>query len=465
MSPRERGNAHVSRGEWSEAARCYREAIAADPRDAGTLVGLGFVLIELGDRTSARRALEQAILLDGSLFDAYYLLGCLARDAGDASAAIAHFRSAIDRKADFVEAHRDLIRLMIANAPADAATAAARAVEASPRSAEFWFYRAVASEASGDTETAMASYRRVCAIEPGTLEAQKKLAHALVASKQFAEALVHGEAWASLAPDDPDAHMLVGAARIETGKVEAGIESYRRSLALRPHAGIEHVIASLTGKRPDRASDEYVAQLFDSYAENFDAHLVGSLKYNTPGQLMSLLAGAWNQKDLVVLDLGCGTGLMGVELTGRAARMVGVDLSPKMLDKARARNIYARLEEADLVAMMSREPDCAYDLIVAADVFVYVGKLDELFEQSRRLLRPGGFLAFSVEAALPGLHAQAGDSGYHLHERGRYVHTPDYLKRLGATCGLALCEMRDAVSREDKGVPVRAHLALFQRPA
>lgn len=462
MTPRERGNAHVGRGEWNDAVRCYREAIAGNPGDAPSHVGLGFASIQLGDRDSARRALERAIVLDDASFDAHYLLGCLARDAGDKDAAITYFRDAIDRKPDFVEAHRDLIMLAIVHAPASAKIAAARAVEAFPRSGEFWFYLAGASEASGDAEAALAGYRRVCSLEPKALEAQKKAAQALVSRKRFAEALTHGEAWASLAPDDPDAHMLVGAARIETGQIERGIESYRRSLALRPHAGIEHLIASLTGKTPDRASDEYVAQLFDSYADDFDTHLVGALKYSTPSQIMSLLDGAWDRRDAVVLDLGCGTGLMGVELEGRTAQMVGVDLSAKMLEKARERNLYARLVQADLVEMMHKEPDCSFDLVVAADVFVYVGKLDALFEQTRRLLRPGGLFAFSVEAAVPGLHAQAGETGYHLHERGRYVHTREYIERLGTSHGLALHEMRDAVCREDKGVPVRAYLVLFR---
>jgi predicted TPR repeat methyltransferase len=463
MNLHERGNAHVARGEWNEAAQCYRQAVAEQPLDAGAHVALGFVLMQLGD-ASAKTVLEKAIELDPSTIDGHYLLGTIARDSGDSSEAIARFREAVRRRPDFVEAHRDLVRLLVAVDPREAAAAAANAVTQFPQTAEFWFYRGIALEGTDD-DAAIESYRRAVAIEPAALAVQKQLALILSRHKRPRDLLPHAAAWAALAPEDPDAHMLLGSVRTETHDIEGAIASYRRSLALRPHKGIEHILATLTGEGvPDRAPDEYVAQLFDGYAENFDSHLVQTLKYSTPSQLAMLLRDASPGPMRDVLDLGCGTGLMGAELANGERRLVGVDLSQKMLDRAREREIYARLTNADLGAMMREEPDCSYDLIVAADVFVYVGRLEPLFAQAYRLLRPSGLFAFSVEAVTQATAAAAAASGYALHSQGRYVHAKSYLEALAAASGFKWVELRTVTCRENQGVPVRAFLALLCRP-
>jgi predicted TPR repeat methyltransferase len=139
--------------------------------------------------------------------------------------------------------------------------------------------------------------------------------------------------------------------------------------------------------------------LFDVYAQRFDSHLVQVLNYSVPEKLAASAAlfPSGGEK-WAILDLGCGTGLSGAAIAQFARHMVGVDLSSKMLDKARERNLYARLEQLDLLAMMEAEPAASYDVVFAADVFVYLGKLDELVSQARRLLRPGGLFAFSVES-------------------------------------------------------------------
>ena len=125
-------------------------------------------------------------------------------------------------------------------------------------------------------------------------------------------------------------------------------------------------------------------------------------------------------------------------LAPHARQLVGVDLSAKMLEKARARNLYDRLEQLDLLTMMQGEGAASYDVLFAADVFVYLGKLDELVEQARRLLRPSGLFAFSVES----LDALAGDAAalpdrrdYKLNVTARYAHSMAYLTRMAGDYG------------------------------
>jgi predicted TPR repeat methyltransferase len=467
MNFRELGNGHVSRGEWNEAASCYQQAAKASPNDAGIQIALGFALSELGQHQEAANALTRAVDLDPSSFDAHYLLGRIAIAAGDRRAASAHFERAVGCNVTSQDAHRNLIGALLEIDQTKAADAAARASRQYPESAEFYFYLALTQERAGDESLALASYEKACSIEPNAHVAHMNAGRILMRQERFQECIGHYSEAARSAPGDANVHLRLGTAQMKLGLQDAAIKSYQRSLEIKPHEVVSHIVASLTGETPDRAPDDYVAQLFDEYAEEFDSHLVGTLKYNTPRQIANLVWNTIGQSgQSVVLDLGCGTGLMGVELVAASPKqMVGVDLSSKMLDKARERNIYSRLERADLVAMMSTEADQSYDMIVAADVFVYVGRLEALYEQAFRLLRPAGLFVFSVEAApAAGPNKDGGSLGYKLHGRGRYMHGRPYLERLGTASGFDLVEMRQVVCREDGGVPVCAYLVLFRRP-
>ena len=145
-----------------------------------------------------------------------------------------------------------------------------------------------------------------------------------------------------------------------------------------------------------RASPEsWVRTTFDNFAPGFDAHL-RELRYRMPEEIARLL-GARATEVLDILDLGCGTGLCGVALRNQKRRLVGVDLSPKMLHYAADRGVYDETHVGEVHAFMRATPDASFDAIVAADVFIYIGALDELFEHAARILRPGGWFAFSTE--------------------------------------------------------------------
>jgi predicted TPR repeat methyltransferase len=150
--------------------------------------------------------------------------------------------------------------------------------------------------------------------------------------------------------------------------------------------------------------------------------------------------------------------LSGAAIAQFARHMVGVDLSSKMLDKARERNLYARLEQLDLLAMMQAEPASSYDVVFAADVFVYLGKLDDLVSQARRLLRPGGLFAFSVES-LEALHQEADSPeghDYHLNATGRYAHSSAYLAAMASRNRFDALSITSTQSRSTRASPCKA---------
>ena len=166
-----------------------------------------------------------------------------------------------------------------------------------------------------------------------------------------------------------------------------------------------------------------------------------------------------------VLYLGCGTGLVGSTIYPYARQLVGVDLSTKMLAKAKERNLYQRLESADLLSMMKGELISSYDVIVAADVFVYIGKLDEIMQEGARLLRPGGVFAFSVEAMESLSHgvSNTDDGEYILNPTGRYAHSSNYIDKLARTHGFTISSLTRNKMRLEAGKPVDGHYAIFKR--
>jgi predicted TPR repeat methyltransferase len=221
----------------------------------------------------------------------------------------------------------------------------------------------------------------------------------------------------------------------------------------------------LSGENAERAPEQYVSSLFDGYADKFDKSLVQDLKYDIPHKMISLLRrGSILPEDgWAVLDLGCGTGLVGVEIAAITQRMVGVDLSSGMLAKAHERSLYERLECADLLTVMRGEPTASYNLVIAADVFVYIGKLEEIFFEAKRLLAPQGVFAFSVESSTPqdGQTTQETEAEYRLQITGRYSHSTGYLTRLAATNGLQVRELEPTLIRMERGAPVNGLMALL----
>jgi predicted TPR repeat methyltransferase len=158
-----------------------------------------------------------------------------------------------------------------------------------------------------------------------------------------------------------------------------------------------------------------------------------------------------------MLDLGCGTGLVGMELAPIVGALDGVDLSALMLAKAAERGIYRRLLHGELLAVMEAQAPASYELITAADVFIYTGKLDGVFAEAARLLSAGGYFSFSTEAL------EAGEADYQILPSARYAHSRDYLLRLASENGLEVAELHHLPTRLERGQVIHAWLMLCRK--
>jgi predicted TPR repeat methyltransferase len=274
------------------------------------------------------------------------------------------------------------------------------------------------------------------------------LAHALRQSgkDEEAERIEQQAAWAT-----SEARRAAAARRSEQGSIE---ELEKKLTPDKAKLELHYALAKLTKVAPPMTvPPAAVVDLFDRYADKFDDHLQNRLHYSAPEQIAEAVK-ALNPTELMdVLDLGCGTGLCGAAVKPMARSLTGVDLSPKMIEKSRERSVYDRLEVGDIVEAMKHWP-ASFDLIVSADVLIYMGDLMPAFEAVAKSLRPGGRFAYSVEAG-------AGDR-YTLLANRRYAHSAMYLKRLAAMYGFIEESFATTALRTEAEKPVAGHVVVIR---
>ncbi|TKT74240.1 methyltransferase domain-containing protein [Aquamicrobium sp. LC103] len=243
------------------------------------------------------------------------------------------------------------------------------------------------------------------------------------------------------------------------GRVSDAVDAWREALRLdaddRLGAALKLELAgaiSGLGAVPSR----FVETLFDQYADEFDRSLVERLGYSVPQRLAEAIAATGQASFAHAVDLGCGTGLMGERLRVMSSYLEGRDISAKMLVKAAAKGIYDALERGDLQTL--EPPAGKVDLVTAADVFLYVGRLERVFATVAGMLLPGGVFAFSVER-----HDGAEDLV--LRPSRRYAHSEAHIRELLRVNGFDLAGMENAVLRFDRGEPIEGLIVVAVRRA
>jgi predicted TPR repeat methyltransferase len=256
-----------------------------------------------------------------------------------------------------------------------------------------------------------------------------------------------------LAPGFASAWFTMGQIREQLGQREAAITAFRKARDADPEdrhgASLRLMLAgaeALSGMPP-----AYVRALFDQYAPKFETALVDDLGYRGPALLFKavLSARAAIRKPAFfrrAIDLGCGTGLAATAFAQEVDQFIGIDLSPRMIERARATGLYAQLEVAEMVEGLRGRPDASADLILAADAMVYLSDLAAVLREVKRVLISGGLLAFTVETH--------GGQGVLLGEGLRYAHSADHVRASIRQAGLTLSGIEDLSARNEDNAPV-----------
>lgn len=246
----------------------------------------------------------------------------------------------------------------------------------------------------------------------------------------------------------------------KSGETEAAVAAYSEVLRLDPedHGGAAVRLAALgEGETPEKAPDAYVMTLFDQHADVFEDVLVDELQYCVPllmrGRLDALQLGTFDN----VLDLGCGTGLVGVALADKAKEITGLDLSENMVELAYDKEVYDSLYVAEISDYLSQNDEGPFDLVVAADVLPYLGALDAFFSSVATNMKPGGYFTFSSETASE--DEMEGDA-YKVSPHHRFLHSEAYVRGALEKEGFEVVEMPVINVRFQEGKPSPGHLVM-----
>jgi len=386
--------AHHQRGEIAQAESIYVELLRGNPSDADALHYFGVLRMSQGNRVDAVDLVKQSLDIAPGNAHAWNSLGNM---------------------------------LVKCDEPTAALVAYGKATAIQPQQVEFWFNLANLHSKLDQFDEAVSCFQRVVALQPKFPNAWENIALLLDKLKRHDERLDALRKWRAADPGNPVP---------------------------------EHMLAAVSGGPvPERASDGFVARHFDQFADHFDASLE-RLQYAAPVLISDALANAIppNNHGFDVLDIGCGTGLMGALLRPGSRRLTGVDLSRRMLEKAQARRVYDELHEAELVAFLRAHP-AAYDVITCVDTFVYFGALEQALAASAAALRPGGFLAFTLEA-----EPEGSTERYRLNRHGRYSHSAAYVRQCLADAHLDVVTYQEVVLRKEANTDVQGHLFLGAAP-
>lgn len=373
----------------------------------------------------------------------------LAHQRGNAAEAVALIERSLELEPERADWHSNLgIVLQDRLRLEDATAAYRRAIALDPSHANAHSNLGVVLRATGELAEAEAAYRNAIRIDSEHADAYHNLGVLLNAQRRSHEAARCFSKVITLRPKDPEARRLLALAHCTLGEVDKAVEIFEEWLEDDPGDPIaQHMLAACSGRDvPPRASDAFVEKTFDSFAASFDSKLA-KLSYRAPALVAEMLEPS---EGLDILDAGCGTGLCGALLAPHARRLVGVDLSERMLSQARERDVYDELVKRELTAYLADFTD-AFDAIVSADTLVYFGPLEAVFAAAAGALRPGGRLIFTVEERV--------GAGYSLGPSGRYQHARDYvdaaLKQAGLSSEIVSAELRLEAGEPVAGLVVR----------
>ena len=390
-------------------------------------------------------------------FRLHFLLAMLYQQQHNIAAAIRHYQTATQLNPDLPSAFYNLGVLYFSQDNfLQAAESYQEAALLSPDDPDIFFNLALSLKNAGQWEEAQKKYEQVLSLTPTDPDTHYNLGVLFRESGQEGEAIESFEKTIICDPQYLAAHNNLGYLYHKTGQPQKALAAYRKVVELDPdHHSARHMIAALSGTTTNSSPLAYVKDLFDQFSDNFDEALQDKLAYNTPNQLRKVLDEIEPETRFSRgLDMGCGTGLSGVTFADRVGTFIGMDLSPGMLAKAAEKKIYCELHENDIVNFLQNSSEL-FDLFIAADVFVYLGDLKEIFQLIKKRAASDACFLFSTEKCA---------SHFTLQPSGRYAHSENYIKEIADSCGFSTQLCQAANLRKEKKEWIEGLLFLLHIP-
>ncbi len=447
-----------SEQKLDEAQSHFKRAAELDPQNATALYNCGTSLQFRDDLAGAEKFFRQAIAVDNEYADPCCQLGDILARQNNLKEGLSWWRKAIELDPNHASAHLFIgYALSSSGHPQDAATMLSRAAQLMPDDSRPHWLLGNVLQRHQRYDAAIESFQRAAALDPKCAPAYRGLCQSLAMRNRVPEALEAGRYAIQLDPDSVDAYNAMAIAFERSGRKNEAAVCYRTAARLDPGAEKWKYSAAAFSEAkdtPPAAPRDYLLGLFGEYAASFDQHLVHELKYRAPEHLLAAVRSLSPNDHMDILDLGCGTGLAGELFKPFARWLVGVDLVPQMIEQSRQRNIYDELHQEELHTFL-RAAEKTFDLILAADVFIYIGDLSNIFPHVCRILRAGGLFAFSIE--------RQDDPGYRLRVSRRYTHNIEYIRDLARAHALTETFVQEHSLRQEDGKDVAGWIIVLRK--
>lgn len=392
--------------------------------------------------------------------DTIHFLGLLKYQRGDKDAGLQLILRSIELGPDMPGRFNNLGNIYLEQQQFEEATTAfRRALELDPNHAEAYSNFGALLKAQNLFAEAEQAYLKSIELNPDNADTYNNVGNLMIAQLRTREGVAYYCKAITLMPEHKEAKKLLGVAYYTIGEIDKAAQVYREWLEKEPNnpVALHHLAACTKENVPMRAQDEYVEQTFDAFANSFDEKLQ-KLEYRAPQLISEKLKQIISAESaqLTILDAGCGTGLCGPLIRQYAQKLIGVDLSAGMLEKAKSREVYDELVKDELTHYIDAQNAC-FDIILSADTLVYFGDLAAVMQAAKKALKPNPKLStqliFTVEAIPEHLNQD-----YLINPHGRYAHHPEYVQRVLREAGFTRLEIENVTLRMEGGSPVRGFL-------
>lgn len=409
-----------------------------------------------------------AIKLNKNYYQAINNVGVVLKERGLIVEAIKYFQMALKIKPDYSICLINLGNTLKENSEYEEALSYYKKAEIiEPLNFELLNNLGVLYKEIGQLKDAIICYQKALKINPNFAEAHNNLGNILKDNGDFKGSILAFKNAIRINPQNAIFHENLGLVYSKTNQINEAIIEYEKSIEIESKNDyVRHILASLKGLNPKNASAEYISKIFDKYANNFEDELIGKLKYDTPNIIYKNLVNhiKFSGRKFKILDLGCGTGLAGLAVQSLSEFMLGVDLSEKMLLKAKEKNIYNKLLKKDIYEFLLKYNEAKFDVVLSSDVFVYIGDLKNIFSEIYRLLEVEGLFVFSVEASLSDTGELIESQDYILNLTARYSHSKKYLERISLESSFKILDINLTQIRLENDNPVLGYVFTLCKP-
>lgn len=449
---------HALLGEFGQSKILALQILKKDPLNIDYLKLLGSSYHELRDYSAASKTFTKAVAVNKRDITALSNLAGSLKEEGKLEESEKHFISSlkVQRGQPATLTNYGLLKQLLGQLD-DAIALHQEALKFDDKNLVAMYNLAFALSEKGSLDTSLELYKKLMQFTPTNIRAICDISQIFIKQKKYDEALQLLENAKSITTEDEHIHLNMGVIYKLKNQYENAEPCLKETLRINPNnSTAQYYLSIVTGDTSVQSSPEdYVTDLFDSYAETFDEQLVGELQYKTPtliGELVNEHISAENKYN--ILDLGCGTGLAGIHFTDVSEKMVGIDLSPKMLNKAEERNIYDELISIDIEKYFNTH-DFKPDIVISADVFVYIGDIDSIFSCISTAMNNGGVFAFSTEDTTD-------TDSFLLKDSGRFAHSETYITALSNKYNFSIAEQKSTTIRHEAGKPIQGKIYILK---